>query len=157
MKHSLSNSFRHDDELIGTLIYIFITQKRYDILKLSQQLGMEYHDLYAFVSGRRTMPITLLRRITEITGDRIFFDTVFAGSAIQWNFKKHLHPHSNNPNQEALELVESVGSLCGTLKQTFSDGKISETEKKELMLKVGFIQQELNDVTESLQASVEVK
>jgi len=145
-----SQSFRHDDELIGTLQFIFITQKRYDILKLSQQLGMEYADLYAFVAGRRTMPITLLKRITEITGDKIFFDTVFGGSNIVWNFKRHQRTVSNNPSQEALEAVGAVGDVCTALRKAVEDSKISESERIDIMHRIGFAQQELTDLLESL-------
>lgn len=150
MKHNSTPGFRHDDELIGTLIYVFITQKRYDILKLSQQLGMEYQDLYAFVSGRRTMPITLLKRITEITGDKIFLDTVFAGSNITWAFRKNHHPHSNNPSQEALEAVGAVGEFSSALKKALDDGKITESERTEILHRIGFAVQELTDVAESM-------
>jgi hypothetical protein len=156
MKHNNSNgsSFRHDDELIGTLQYVFITQKRYDILKLSQQLGMEYADLYAFVSGRRTMPITLLKRITEFTGDKIFLDTVFSGSNIVWSFKNHKHAHSNNPSQEALEAVGAVGEFSSSLKKALDDGKISETERIDILHRITFAVQELTDVAESLKVKV---
>lgn len=149
------NNFRHDEELIGTLQYVFITQKRYDILKLSQQLGMEYGDLYAFVSGRRTMPITLLRRLTELTGDKIFLDTVFGGSSIVWSFKKNAHKHSGNPVQESLETVESVGSLCGSVKRAVADGKISEAERIEIVQRIGFAAQELNDLLESVKSTTD--
>ena len=159
MNHNQNNgsSFRHDDELIGTLQYVFITQKRYDILKLSQQLGMQYADLYAFVSGKRTMPVTLLRRITELTGDKIFLDTVFGGSNIQWNFKSHKHPHSNNPSQESLETVEAIGELCGAVKKALADGKISETERTNIVQRIGFAMQELNDLLESIKSTSEVE
>lgn len=150
-----SQSFRHDDELIGTLQYVFITQKRYDILKLSQQLGMEYADLYAFVAGRRTMPITLLKRITEFTGDKIFLDTVFGGSNIVWGFRKHKHVHSNNPSQEALETVEAVGELCGSVRKALSDSAISETERIEIIQRIAFVSKELEDLLESVKASKE--
>ncbi|KAB2967543.1 phage regulatory CII family protein [Zoogloea sp.] len=153
MKHHSNPSFRHDDELIGTLIYVFITQKRYDILKLSQQLGMEYADLYAFVSGRRTMPITLLRRITEITGDKIFFDTVFGGSNITWGFRKNKHAHSGNPSQEALESVEAVGEMCRAVKNAMVDGKVSETERAEIIHRIAFVQQELADLLDAVKVS----
>ena len=150
MNHLSGHSYRHDEELIGTLQYVFITQKRYDILKLSQQLGMEYADLYAFVAGRRTMPISLLKRITEITGDKIFLDTVFGGSNIIWNFKEHKRSHSNNPSQEALESVEAVGEMCKAVKNSMKDGRISETEKIEIIHRISFVQQELMDLLESV-------
>lgn len=155
MKQNHSQGFRHDEELIGTLVYVFITQKRYDILKLSQQLGMEYADLYAFVSGRRTMPITLLKRITEITGDKIFLDTVFAGSNIVWSFKKHNRTVSNNPSQEALEAVSAVGDVCMTLKKAIDDNKISESERADIIHRIGFAQQELTDLLESVKQTQE--
>jgi hypothetical protein len=155
MNQNQNHSFRHDEELIGTLVYIFITQKRYDILRLSQQLGMDYADLYAYVAGRRTMPITLLRRITELTGDKIFFDTVFTGSNIVWGFKEHNRVHSNNPSQEALEAVEAVGSICGTLKRALADGKISKAELVDVIHRIGFAQQELGDLLESVKSSAE--
>lgn len=154
MKHH-NSSFRHDEELIGTLVYVFITQKRHDLLKLSQQLGMEYGDLYAFVSGRRTMPITLLRRITEVTGDRIFFDTVFAGSNIVWNFKKHPHQHSGNPVTEALDVASAFGKLSGTLKEAMNDGKISGAERIMLIGHIANLQQEVQDMLESAKSSSE--
>ncbi len=153
MKHNSVPSFRHDEELIGTLIYVFITQKRYDILKLAQQLGMEYSDLHAFVSGRRTMPITLLKRITEITGDKIFLDTIFAGSNITWQFKKHAHAHSNNPSQEALEAVGAVGDFASSLKKALDDGRISESERTDILHRLGFAIQELTDVAETLKVN----
>lgn len=152
MKHNNANglSFRHDDELIGTMQYVFISQKRYDILKLSQQLGMDYADLYAYVSGRRTIPVTLLKRITELTGDKIFFDTVFGGSNLVWGFKKHQRSVSNNPSQEALEAVGAVGDVCIALKKAVDDNKISETERTDIIHRIGFAQQELTDLLESL-------
>ncbi len=155
MKNNGTPGFRHDDELIGTLIYVFITQKRYDILKLSQQLGMEYSDLYAFVSGRRTMPITLLKRITEITGDKIFLDTVFAGSNITWSFRKNKHAHSNNPSQEALETVEAVGELCGAIRKAMTDNAVSETERIEIIQRISFVSKELSDLLDTVSATKE--
>ncbi|MEW5800124.1 MAG: phage regulatory CII family protein [Bacteroidota bacterium] len=155
MKQNHSQGFRHDEELIGTLVYVFITQKRYDILKLSQQLGMEYADLYAFVSGRRTMPITLLKRITELTGDRIFFDTVFAGSNIVWNFKKHPHQHTGNPVTEALDVASAFGKLSASIKEAMNDGKISGTERIMLIGHIANLQQEVQDLLESAKAASE--
>jgi hypothetical protein len=158
MKHNQHTlSFRHDEELIGTLVYVFITQKRYDILKLSQQLGMEYADLYAYVAGRRTMPVTLLRRITEITGDKIFFDTVFGGSNIVWSFKQHKRSHSNNPSQEALETVEAVGEMCKAVKNSMKDGHVSETEKIDIIHRIAFVQQELMDLLEAVKQPEEAR
>lgn len=154
MKHNNQQSmYRHDEELIGTLQYVFITQKRYDILKYSHLLGMEYADLYAFVSGRRTMPITLLKRITELTGDKIFLDTVFGGSNIVWSFKKNLHKHSNNPTQEALETVEAVGELCGAIKKAMNDNAVSETERIEIIQRISFVSKELEDLLDTVKES----
>ncbi len=155
MNQNGNTSFRHDEELIGTLVYVFITQKRYDILKLSQQLGMDYADLYAYVSGRRTMPSTLLRRITEITRDKIFLDTVYGGSEIVWNFRKHQHPHSNNPSQEALEAVSALGDVCISLKKALDDNKISASERIDILHRLSFAQQELGDLLESVKAPAE--
>ncbi len=150
MSHN-SNSFRSpgtrmDEELIGTLTYVFITQRKHDIGWLASKLNMEYGDLHAFISGRRTMPVTLLKRITELTGDRIFFDTVFAGSDIVWNFKKQYHAHTNDASQEALEAVGAVGELCVEIKNIMHNKFLTEEERANLRLKISVAKTEIEDL-----------
>lgn len=141
---------RLDAELVGTLQYVFITQRKYDLGKIALQLNMEYGDLYAYVSGRRTMPVELLKRITEITGDKIFLDTVFAGSKIRWEFIQNPHKHSGDPVKESLDVFSSVGEISGSLRAALDDGRISDTERRELINKIALASKELNDLRDSL-------
>lgn len=149
----ISPGVRFDEELKGVLIYVFITMRKYDIGKIASQLNMEYNDLYAYISGRRTMPITLLLRITETTGDRIFFDTIFAGSNIRWNFKQEPRKGDGNPVADLLSLVSSVGQICDTLNAAIRDKKIDGKEKTDILMRIQYAETGLNLLKESIGTS----
>lgn len=146
----VSPGTRLDAELVGTLQYVFITQRKYDLAKVALQLNMEYGDLYAYVSGRRTMPVELLKRITELTGDKIFLDTVFAGSAIRWEFIRNPNKHSGDPVKESLDVFSAVGEISTVLRKAMEDTRISDTERRELINKIALASKELNDLRDSL-------
>lgn len=141
---------RLDAELVGTLQYVFITQRKYDLGKIALQLNMEYGDLYAYVSGRRTMPVELLKRITELTGDKIFLDTVFAGSNIRWEFVRTPAKHTGDPVKESFDVFSAVGEISTVLRRAIEDSRISDPERRELIQKIAVACKELNDLRDSL-------
>lgn len=146
----VSPGTRYDAELVAVLQYVFIAQRRHDIGKVASELNMEYQELYAFISGRRTMPITLLRKVTEITRDKIFFDAVFSGSKIRWSFADDKRQHSDDVVKESLDAVASVGKVASTLRAALGDGQVSGSEKTALMIAVREAMTELNDMLEVL-------
>ncbi len=146
---------RYDVELIGMLQYVFITQRRHDLGKIASDLNMEYADLYAFITGRRTMPITLLKKISENTRDRIFLDTVFAGSSIHWDFAPMTRSHSNDPIKETLEMVHAVGNVCNHMRDALVDGRINPNKRKDILISISYAAQELDDLLEAVKSAKE--
>lgn len=140
----------HDEELKGLLQYLFITTRKYDCAKVARALNMEYNDLYVFVSGRATMPPTLLVKIAAATGDAIFFDTIFAGTNMRVDLVKESRKHSNNLSVETYEAFEQMGKVAEAMKQAVSEGKLSQDLRLRMMNTVTMGIKELQDVFEVL-------
>ncbi len=78
---------RWDDALVGVLKYLFISTRKYDIDEVARKMGMEYDDLYAFVSGRRTMPAPALFKLVSVTHEMLFMDIIakdYPEISIRW-------------------------------------------------------------------------
>lgn len=155
MQHSHFNRHqapgaRFDEELIAMLQYVFIAQRRHDIAKISQRLNMTYQELHAFISGRRTMPATLLARITEITRDKIFLDTVFGETSIRWRFAPESETKTDDPVRESLDVFHSVGRIAEALREALKDGEISDQERAEIRMRVDAAAKELEQLKTSL-------
>ena len=154
MSRFFQNGIRWDEELVGMLQYVFITQRKHDIAQTAKKLGMGYNDLYAFVSGRRTMPPQLLVRLTEVTNDMIFLDTVFKGSNISCDWVNVPRNHSGDIVRETLEAGEAIGALQGTLHKALADSNISDAERRDLLNRTRKAIDELNDVQQVLTKEV---
>ncbi len=139
---------RIDEELIGTLSYVFLTLHKHDLGRVANQLNMEYGDLHAYVTGRRTMPVTLLKRITEVTNDKIFMDTVFSGSRLTWAWKENPRVNSGNMVTEFLKVVEEIGGISETLNKSIADGKVTQPERRELTVRINNALLQLQDLME---------
>ncbi|TAK59405.1 MAG: hypothetical protein EPO24_07660 [Bacteroidetes bacterium] len=157
-KHNQYKTYRkHDEELIGMLQYIFITTKKYSVEKTARDLNMEYNDLYAFVSGNRTMPATLLVKLTVYLNDVIFFDTITGGTPLRVEFEKHQREHSLDLVKEALDVYEASGDFSKALKVYCADGKLTQEERMKIHTSISRMINELKDVQDVLNNSFGLK
>ncbi len=148
---------RWDEELVGLLQYVFITTRKYDITSTAKAMGMEYHDLYAFVSGKRTMPAPVLRRLTEVTHDLSFLDCVFVNGPIKYFWADEKHGHSGDIVKEALEIGQAEGAIFGEMRAALEDGKVTSQEATAIFKAVAMSEQRHRDLMESLQAAMRLR
>ncbi len=148
---------RWDEELVGLLQYLFITTRKYDINSVAKAMGMEYHDLYAYVSGKRTMPAPVLRRLTEVTHDLAFMDCVFVNGPIHYFWADEKHGHSGDIVKETLDLGEAEGAIFGQLRAALEDGKITSQESTAIFRAVTVSEQRHRDLMETLQNTMKLR
>lgn len=139
-----------DAELKGALQYLFITIEKYSISRTARELGMRYDDLYQYIAGRRTMPHELLRKIVDITGEKMFLDVTWAGSKVQWRWRAGTHPHTDNVVAETLEVNAALGEYSDRLREALRDGHINSKEKLALRTAAAETIRQLEDILDIL-------
>ncbi len=152
MNSSNGNRRNHDEALKGALQYWFITTRKFKVDVVANALNMEYNDLYAYVSGQRTMPPTLLVKMTIVIGDTIFLDTILAGTNMGLNVLLP-HKHGNNIITEGLEAFAAAGEIAGELKTLVSGGSVPQDVRLRMQKKVTETIQELRDVADLISKS----
>jgi hypothetical protein len=120
-----------DEQLIGMLQYLFITVGKHDLRKVAQKMNLDYHDLYPYVTGKRTMPTELLRGITEATHDKVFLDVAWAGSKLNWEWKEpKTGEHQHDVVLASLNIAERIVNLTQELKKGLLDRTVENGYKK---------------------------
>jgi hypothetical protein len=120
-----------DEQLIGMLQYLFITVGKHDLRTVAQKMNLDYHDLYPYVTGKRTMPTEVLRGITEATHDKIFLDVAWAGSPLVWEWKERKAPeHQQDVVLASLNIAERIVNLTQELKKGLLDRSVKNGYKK---------------------------
>jgi len=140
-----------DDEFVGLLSFLFITTKKYDLKVVAAKMGLDYGTMYAYVTGRRTFPVTLLPRLVDATGDRIFLDAVFAGSG--WKVVKKIEKaEGKDIVKESMDIVEKLGRYYESLRSFYEDLELSEEERNELKVRLSALEKEIDDLRDLLYA-----
>jgi hypothetical protein len=94
-------------------------------------MNLDYHDLYPYVTGKRTMPTELLRGITEATHDKVFLDVAWAGSKLNWEWKEpKTGEHQHDVVLASLNIAERIVNLTQELKKGLLDRTVENGYKK---------------------------
>jgi hypothetical protein len=139
-----------DEQLIGMLQFLFITAGKHDLRRVAHAIGMDYNDLYPYITGRRTLPTELLRKIVETTRDKVFLDVAWAGSPVRWEWREVAIDRDRDAVLHALEVADKIVQLTGELRKGLIDGDIAPGYKQLILKTISEARDELDMLFEAV-------
>lgn len=147
VSHQANSAAESDERFRRVLKIVFLSQKRYDMVEMARGCDISVNKLESFVSGDELMPISILRRITELSGDSIFLDAAFAGSPIKWSWGEQATHKSERTDVDIEAARVCISKIAARLQCALSAAKLPTGKHRMLSASIKKIEIRLQKLT----------
>ena len=142
---------RFDAGLIELLQNVYIVYGKRSLADDAGKLLMTYSEMYQYVTGRKTVPATMLMQLIDRTGDLSLAEPILRGTDLTLSFVKEKHAHSNDLRNEVEDTVVRAAELLDEVRKALNDNKLDPGEKIAIKQLIRRLRQDTSDVEEIMQ------